>query len=402
MIIFAKYSNERAKEFRIRTEIRKEPDGRICVRKTPACSEAVKHVESIHQKYRWLKNELAQTDISVNECTLYENGAEFPFLNGVTLEEELDELAGKGKTEELLKKIDTFFGQFSNGSDPFVMTPEFEQIFGRTDLPAELVCQPVTDIDMIFSNAIRREDRGYELIDYEWTFDFPIPVKFVQYRCLYYYLYGNAARESLTQMGIFEQFGINEELKKQFEKMEAGFQAYMLGNYTPNWKLYDDISEGVLDIRSYAEKESRKNNRCAIDVFFDDGRGYGIWNCLNQKVHTQGRVSYEFMVPENTKMVRLDPCSFSCILRIYELTQEGKRLTYTSNGEAAHNGDLFFDTEDPQLYFHAEPGKKVHIEFLAEETAGLAREMIMSQTGRIRWMEGTKAWKLYQLVKGES
>ena len=37
----------------------------------------------------------------------------------------------------------------------------------------------------------------------------------------------------------------------------------------------------------------------------------------------------------------------------------------------------------------------------ADKLTGLVRETVLAQNGRIRWMEQTKAWKLYQKIKPE-
>ena len=74
-----------------------------------------------------------------------------------------------------------------------------------------------------------------------------------------------------------------------------------------------------------------------------------------------------------------------------------------ANGEQAPNGDYVFDTEDPQLVIPQLPYQEgvVELTFLAQPLTGLVRETVLSQSGRIRWMEQTKAWKLYRKIKPE-
>lgn len=398
MIIYTKYSNERRPELRIRTDILKREDGTRYIRKIAASAQAWKHVQKIYERFLWLDRDLKQTSLRVNQCSTCKDGVQFPFLEGRTLEEKLDELLGKKKTEELVQEIERYFAMFSEADKEFTMTPEFKAVFGEVSFSEKQYCRRISDIDMIFSNALESGD-GYELIDYEWTFDFPVPVKFILYRCLYYYVLGNTKRDELIGENLYGRFGISEEEKEQFAKMEQCFQDYILGEYTPIWKQYDDISEGVITLSSMLEKAGEEKKRRTAEVYFDDGRGFGTWSWKKYGVPEQGAAEFEIKLPPGTKQVRLDPCGCRCVVRVEKLTQSGRKLSYTSNGAAAPNGDLIFDTEDPQIIFAVEGNSSVKVRFRSEVISGLGREVLLNQQGRISWMEQTKVWKLYDRVK---
>lgn len=341
------------------------------------------------------------------------------------------------------------------------MTQQFQTVFGSVQFTQPMMCRAVSDIDMIFSNALERGD-GYELIDYEWTFDFPIPVKFLEYRCLYYYIYGSEKRTCLAQkclmptnvggrssvggakpsavgedrvlcgeaqnsadvkipgaevqsgtvgknetlkdddnyrVNLFAYFGISEAERQQFAQMERSFQQYILGAYTPAWKLYDEISDGVIPVMPLVERESTRRRRNKIEVYFDDGRGFGVWNCRKYCPAQEGRASLEIVLPKKTMVTRVDPCGERCIVRVLELTQDGHSLAWRSNGAVADNGDIIFDTEDPQMIFDTPYSGPVKFSFLTEPLDGLARELVLNQHGKLRWMEQTKVWKAYRKVK---
>lgn len=411
MIIFTKYSNERRPELRIRTDIIKKEDGTRFIRKRAASAQAWEHVQKIYERYLWLERDLRNTPLKVNQCSSCRDGVQFPFLEGRTLEEKLDELLHKKKAKELIQELERYFTMFTgtsakkaagadrNGFAEFKTTPEFEAVFGKVSFRNVQYCRQVSDIDMIFSNAIENGD-GYELIDYEWTFHFPVPVKFIVYRCLYYYVLGNTKRDELIGGKLYEHFGISEEEKEQFATMEQNFQAYILGDYTPVWKQYDDISEGVIKLSSMLEQDGEQKKLRKAEVYFDDGRGFGVWNWKKYSVQEKGITVLEIRLPAGTKQVRLDPCSCRSVVRVEKLTQGGKKLAYTSNGAAAPNGDLIFDTEDPQIIFSVEGTSNVKVAFRSEVISGLGREVLLNQQGHISWMEQTKAWKLYQRLKG--
>ena len=43
----------------------------------------------------------------------------------------------------------------------------------------------------------------------------------------------------------------------------------------------------------------------------------------------------------------------------------------------------------------------VEITFRAEPIDGLAREVLLNQSGQLAWMEQTKVWKAYRKLKGD-
>lgn len=407
MIIYTKYSNERSMEFRIRTDILKKEDGSRQIRKTAASVQADAHIKQIYEHYRALEEDFAGSGLSVNRCEVKEDGVYFPFLEGRTLEERLDWLLAKNETDRLVAEIERYFAMFvpdenadnTNEVTEFAAAPEFERVFGKVSFVGKQMCRRVSDIDMIFSNAMEQGD-GFELIDYEWTFDFPVPLKFIQYRCLHYYIYGNSTRDALTRLDLFGHFGISEEEREQFAAMERQFQQYMLGSYTPCWKLYDAVSDGIIDTNALIKNESARKSKNAIEIYFDDGRNFGPWNCEKRRCAENGRVELEIVLPQDTKSVRIDPCSEKCVVRVAKLRQDGKDLPYISNGYAGGNGDLIFDTEDPQIIFHTPYDGVVTASFFVEPMDGITRELILNQYGKLRRLQvGTVIRKVKKILK---
>ena len=387
MIIYTKYSNERSPEFSIRTDIFQEENRQRKIRKTPFFPQAAAHVRSIYTHYLSLKKDLEGTGLSVNPCEPDNGSAVFPYIEGNTLEERLDGLLAAKKLTELEAEIGRYFEMFvPDSGTEFHVTPEFERVFGSVSFETPQVCRPVSDIDMIFSNAIGQGD-GFELIDYEWTFDFLVPVKYIQYRCLHYYIYGNTVRDELIHLDLYSRFGISRAEREQFERMEKNFQQYMLGNYTPHWKLYDAISDGVIDTTAMIQRESADRRKNAVEIYFDDGRSFGTWSCERRSSAPNGRLEMEIVLPEGTRAVRIDPCGKKCVVRVAQLSQGGRVLPYTSNGYTGGNGDLIFDTEDPQIIFDTPYSGPVTAVFYVESMDGITRELILNQYGKLRRLQ---------------
>ena len=428
-VLFTKYSNERDRRFRIRTDILEENGARL-ICKTAQGPEAAAHIAHIYDSYLALKKDLAGTSLSVNEC-VPETGRiaqgetrgeempdiqaadvehqaafrpeklSFPWLSGRTLEEELDGLLQSHRLGEVKEKIRDYLALFSDCDTEFVPTPEFAEVFGNVSFARPQKSRAVSDIDMIFSNVIETEN-GRELIDYEWTFDFPVPLRFLHYRCLHYYAQGNAARAGgeLDERRLMEEFDITGDEQRQFAAMERSFQKYILGGYRPIWKLYDDISDGVIEIAPLVAKESLRKKHCPASVWFDTGNGFSEEGRREYPLARTEGTTLEIELPEGTKALRLKPYSGRCLVRLKAVGQEERTLAWTSNGSPADNGDLIFDTDDPQIEIETQGDAPVQISFGVEPLTGFARELILNQHGRIRWMEQTKAWRLYRKLRG--
>ena len=155
-LLFLKYSVERDERFRIRTEIVRKSDGTKVVRKVPYDEKAKAHVEKIKHWEEALKKQYEPTGISVNRCTLTEKGVEFEFLKGETLENVLDEYLEKDDFEGFIRKIKNYIGKLE-----------------------QIVNPKVNNLDLIFSNIILTDDGKWNVIDYEWTFEAEVPLRFI-------------------------------------------------------------------------------------------------------------------------------------------------------------------------------------------------------------------------------
>ena len=118
-------------------------------------------------------------------------------------------------------------------TEEFQMTADFRDIFGEPDLPAGLPAAKNADIDLIFQNILE-QDGLWHVIDYEWTFPFPIPIKYILYRAIFFYAHQNEFRKSrLFNEDTFVRFGISPRERECFDQMEASFQAAIGRGYVP-------------------------------------------------------------------------------------------------------------------------------------------------------------------------
>ena len=105
-IIYSKYSNERAERFQIRTDILEDENGKKYVQKKAFTYEANTHINNIYINYKLLLEAYKDSKICINECNKVENGLEFEYIVGNTLEEKLDKLFFNKDYVQLVKKIE--------------------------------------------------------------------------------------------------------------------------------------------------------------------------------------------------------------------------------------------------------------------------------------------------------
>ncbi len=187
-IIYSQIATRRRPEYRICTDIVRQPDGRQYVVKRAAGPEARAHVARLPDHGRQLATILASTPLRVNRCTPSAAGMRFDFLEGPSLADEClarlrtgDEAAFLGQMQRFVDTVRALAVQ------PFRATPEFLRIFGAVRLPEGLKSAEVSDIDLVLPNIIVHGG-AWHVIDYEWTFDFPIPIDFIVFRTLRYLL----------------------------------------------------------------------------------------------------------------------------------------------------------------------------------------------------------------------
>ena len=234
-MLYAKFSGERNRRFAVRTEIRENAAGEKRVQKEALYREGIAHTGQMCDRYLQLSEAYADSGIDFCRCERHGQGAELAFIRGRTLADILSEAAGRwdrAVVEQILREYIRRIGA-SGGTVPFVRTEEFAQVFGP-DMPDEgMACARVSDIDLIFSNILLPENTEWEpdalwtVIDYEWTFSFPVPKAFLLYRGLYFAYHQLLGGMGWGQQELFDMAQITEEQAKIFAAMEIRFQSYL-------------------------------------------------------------------------------------------------------------------------------------------------------------------------------
>lgn len=427
---YVKYSNERADEFSLRTEIRDLENNKKEVLKLAETEQSRNHLQYIYHCYNKLTELYKNTPIRLNRCIFNSENIELEFLQGSTLEEILDFYVEQKEYEKVWEVLKQYLDTLSSvATESFVMTKEFEKVFGYADISEDEKCAPITNIDAICANIIWGKDI-WQMLDYEWSFEFPIPVEFQIYRVLKYYLYASTLRGCLHEFDFFGRVGITKEKIEMYDEMERHFQQYILGDLVPMRDMYASISPGILENVKTINPLEKK-----LRVYIDYGSDFSEDNSY---LLPRGKMTFQNMInlPKRAVRLRLDPCEEKCLVYVKKLVgilnDQEVDLSYICNGIQLAECAIYFDTSDPYFIIEQWPEKieniyvDLEIQTLGEQGKSMVGELYKSnqsikqenqilnqkyealqakceaQASLIREMENTKIWKAYSFYKKRS
>lgn len=365
--VYSKYSNDRAPEFSVRTDILKNGD-EFSVKKTACTTVAEVHVTNMASKAEALEKAYAGTGLSINQCKLNES-AEFEYLEGVTLEEILDECIKKNKKEEFLSLISRYRKIIEQGA-----------------------LAEVSDYDLIFQNIMVKDD-DWTVIDYEWTFDKKIPAKLLWNRALYCYFADrknrDAAKDWLKEAYPGEKL-FEAENEAQVLTAERAFQKYVQGDYMAASEIRHAIGNPVYSLDYLLDAVGARGN--GIQIYEDTGKGFSEEQSYRIQNIVRVGNDYEFDIKLNPDLIniRIDPCDRPCIVSVESVQMDGEELVSKlagkgQNGFRAHNGvrlannSFFFADGDPHFMWKVDKYAKkeaavlhvkLRMEYLSPEMAG--------------------------------
>lgn len=261
-VIYTKVSNDRDLQFGVITNIVQDEDNKYVV-KTPSSVYAKEHVQSLVRKYGILKRKYADTPFDFAKVIDKDDGYQedgsvtLEFVEGESYSNYLDEIL-ENNYVEFLESIKNYFAILYKDEMPFEYTEEFVKIFGNVKGFDGKPAVRHVDIDALFDNIIFANNIWVDY-DYEWTFDFLIPVDFLIFRILHYYV-NRSPRRLMIKDKLYQEFNISEEKQNIFNDMEDNFQVYVYGQITPMFKLYDSIhGENVNITDCFEELVSLRN-----------------------------------------------------------------------------------------------------------------------------------------------
>ncbi len=336
--IYTKYSNDRSPEYQIRTDILLSDDGTKIVRKSPVNELAKGHVDKLQKNYFKLYKCFEKTKMFPNKVKNCEDGVEFEFISGSTLEEILDDLI---RTEDF-DRAKIVFQEFLDcietaSTKKFENSDKFERVFGECKLKGEYSCMPITNIDIILSNILVDGEK-WNIIDYEWTYDFLIPAKFVIFRTIHYYL--SFGREDFVGKNIdmYEMAGISETERIFFLSCEENFQKFLMRGYHALWQINDAMKSRLYYPYGLLENKSADDAKKSGYIII-----YSMDSVVDRfdympDINDEGTCIYQFDVnATGIDRIEIHPYDESCNIKIEGIIAKSennnKLVSYTCNGQ---------------------------------------------------------------------
>ncbi len=352
-VIYVKYSNDRNRRFAIRTEILEDGGGHRRVRKLPAYPEGEAHVAAICDRFRQLSAQAEGTRLSFNRCKKIPEGVEFEYLEGTSLENRLlDTLRYQGIEACAQEFTDCLqFIKDLHTAGTFTVTEAFREVFGDTAPAGVLDCAPCTDIDLLCEN-IYVQDQEWTAIDYEWSFDFPVPANYLLYRMILHFTDHANRGEEFRRFDFMGKMGISAQEQAVYDAMESHFQQYILAGHVPVQSLYRDISSGFVETEDYLEDEK-------LQIYFDRGDGFSEKDsvCRSMFYETHWSADVTVDLPENTQRLRIDPGSRAAMVHLTALHFDDRKeqAPFILLKGSAIGGWLYFDQGDPYFFIDQIP-----------------------------------------------
>ena len=400
-LLFLKYSAERDEKYRIRTEIVRKADGTKVVRKVPYDDKAVSHVKNLKHWEEVLGKQYAPAGVLVNRCTLTDKGAEFEFIKGETLESVLDQYLEKEDLTGFISEIKAYVQKLEEilKLEPFTADDTFRTKFGDISFDTPQTAAKVNNIDLIFPNIILN-DGTWNVIDYEWTFEVPIPLKFIVHRAIVLY----CRNKKLQSAEICRMLGITEGEEKVFLEMERRLQVYLLGGTKTMAALQQEYAGKIIDLKEILHRAHQPE----MKIYQDFGQGFSEENSyvLEAAEDFYGRRRFVLTLPQGITRLRLDPCEEPCQVSVNRILGEcggSYELSVGHNGKA-YEKNILYTTTDPQLILEGiVPGTgqirvDITVEYLKEETSYVWMKLL-EKAEKCDRIEASKPYRLMKKIK---
>lgn len=354
--IYSKFTKERDAKFQIETGIFLD-NGKKTVVKLPLSAASAAHVQGMYENYVYFTSRGIELFAS---CKKAEDGVCFEFVEGDTYYNLLLESIQNGKVEQLAKLLEQYRRivelACEGDTEPFAPTEQFVEVFGRCEgLEGKKACRKL-DIDLTMDNLILTEDGNSKIIDYEWIFDFPVPLEFVYYRAVLalYIKHGQELNVLAQQDSLYRMFGIEESDIGVFRQMNEAFNRYVQGRensyehaLTAYRKKNRKLSDWIKNIDYFAQLF------VSSDGSFSEERSLKFRVLEDQRMV---RISIDLRPYKEIKMLRVDPLNLPCAIEglRFEILENKKERDISLDG-MRHNavfyqdGEYVFEDADPQI-----------------------------------------------------
>lgn len=381
--IYAKYSDERMEQLRISTQIFKNQDGSKSVYKEALTTKANNHIRQIARNYDLLNELFNDKKIFPNKCELIpgtepreliagmtskaRDKVKLEFLSGLTLEDYIEDLERKGEFEEITSLLNQYvdFLKSAPGIVKFYPDRDFEKLFGWQTYKKEYFGTKISNYDLIFSNIIIDENQKLDgvlsILDYEWVYDFVIPIPFLIYRALYYQFESKASSDYISYLNkkgldLYGMYGIDVGERLLFAEMESTFQRNLINGVASIEVMQVLMPSATISLDRVINASSYLRGLSTPKIYYSRGMIFSPEQRINLIAKDEnGDVSMRIPIDHYLTSVRIDPTEYPCVIYIKSVRlvmQDGSKPSASSllvNGYLIGDRMVLFDTDDAQI-----------------------------------------------------
>lgn len=342
-VIYSKCSTERKKEYKILTSIL-EDNGQRTVRKSAANQKSRMHVNRMLEYYK-MGEKYCLPNVKNAPCKQVEDGCvEFDYINGESFAEKMENCVEQDDMELLEKYVTAIRDIIVNvsGIEPFSLSEDFERVFGKQNWLEGVDSAKDLNIDLLAENIIVSDGVNY-VIDYELTFPFNIPIKYIVFRMLFF----NPTISSLGEeqkAKIYGLCGISKDESDKFYDMEVTFQQYISGN------SLDEVKKRIGMNTFLFSQNNEIMSEMTYQLLSDDGAIVAEGSQYGNELKLKADV---LNIKEASLKLNYNMCS------IKVLSTNAKLI---SSNEAILVGDDRFYIEKPILKFEVEGKDEIEVD----------------------------------------
>lgn len=381
--IYVKYGNDRMDKYRVCTLISRSPDGEKRVYKHALSTHANAHIQHLYAGCARLTEQFGNTGLVPVGCELIrgkERGmvyagvastakdtVRFDYVTGQTLEDYLNELEAAEEYTKMESVILEYCRRLSSCTDvtEFKRSVGFDEVFGKREFKKKYIATDPCNFDMIFSNIVldsgEKEGGKWTVLDYEWIWDFSVPVQFVIYRALYYHFRnrtddGFSMYLSRKGMDVYTLCGIDIGERVLFNEMEHSFQVYIIGGAASLEVMQVLMPTTSIRIDNIVKIGSYLRNLDTPRVYFSRGTNFTSENQIGVIGQVEdGLVSLHIPFDHYINSIRVDPTEYPCLLCLEDVSyvfNDGVRQDVTDvvvNAYKLSEDTYIYDTNDAQI-----------------------------------------------------
>ncbi|HAL01898.1 MAG TPA: hypothetical protein DCP07_00920 [Lachnospiraceae bacterium] len=332
-INYAKYSNDRDENYAIRTDMVTK-DGKPGYRKVALSEKSKAHVNKIYDDGQALIKRYEGSDLLVCPVEKEEDGIiSFPYLEGDTLENKLDNCLEAGDKDKFIDYIKMFNLYLTYNKDA-----------------------NISDYDMVFSNILIDNNDNWKLIDYEWSENSTIPPEDIMKRALYVYRLGSEKRKNFNLDEALSSLGINNYDAEKLNQDEINFQAKVTGGRKSLSQLRDAIHYEVLPLTNAIERIKNLDIEKLVQIYPEGENGFSeSTSYFLTPVKNDNNKNIIEIKLNDTKSVRVDFCNFESMLVIGDTYVNQEKYPFkklVTNGVNLAKNTYLFPHKDPNVIFN--------------------------------------------------